>query len=614
MRTTLFLAWLVLLTAMAATVSGQSAGKKIIQKADDLPSYQDPVAGTALQLFDDPKALSALATQLKNNTLQTLEKYDFADKSAEIELYNYLADIYLLEGDYNQAPHYLLKSRQAETKPAARLTAGLISLAALRALKESGGKLDDSMKQRYVTYLTEAVSELPWNVVQDEIKRQKGFAELLNRNVLVGYIETDIEPAIKKNKSLGDALAGRLLRFKRIENTFIPLSSQTASPLAIHQYPSGGEGRHLERPELRSHRCQGAYAGYYQYLVWDTGVDTDLFKGQLFTNPKEKQDGIDNDRNGFTDDVHGIAYDENYNKSPSMLYPLTGAQRQTLPGLQANQKGMIEMQAGIDSQEAIQLRQKLSTLNPAESKAFWESSFLYGQYAHGTHVAGIAAEGNPAARLLVVRHTNDVTIPRRALTKEHFQKEAVANQEIVDYLKAQKVRVVNMSWGTNVSNEIEPNLEANGIGRHPEERRQLALEMYGMSKKGLSDAIRSAPDILFVAGAGNSNRDGVFNEFIPAALQFPNLIAVGAVDQAGDETSFTTYGSHVKVHSNGFMVESLVPGGSKMRLSGTSMSAPQVANLAAKLLAIDPKLKPAEVIALIEQGADKNSSGKINLN
>jgi subtilisin family serine protease len=38
--------------------------------------------------------------------------------------------------------------------------------------------------------------------------------------------------------------------------------------------------------------------------------------------------------------------------------------------------------------------------------------------------------------------------------------------------------------------------------------------------------------------------------------------------------------------------------------SGTSMAAPQVANLAAKILALRPGLTPAEVISLIRENAD----------
>ena len=49
-----------------------------------------------------------------------------------------------------------------------------------------------------------------------------------------------------------------------------------------------------------------------------------------------------------------------------------------------------------------------------------------------------------------------------------------------------------------------------------------------------------------------------------------------------------------KVDANGYQVESFYPGGALIRESGTSMASPAVANLAAKLFALDPKLTPTE--------------------
>jgi subtilisin family serine protease len=73
------------------------------------------------------------------------------------------------------------------------------------------------------------------------------------------------------------------------------------------------------------------------------------------------------------------------------------------------------------------------------------------------------------------------------------------------------------------------------------------------------------------------------------------------VNQAGDETSFTSYGDTVVVDADGYNVESYVPGGSKLQLSGTSMASPNVVNLAAKLFALQPSLTPAQVIDLIKR-------------
>jgi subtilisin family serine protease len=46
-----------------------------------------------------------------------------------------------------------------------------------------------------------------------------------------------------------------------------------------------------------------------------------------------------------------------------------------------------------------------------------------------------------------------------------------------------------------------------------------------------------------------------------------------------------------------------------MKMSGTSMASPNVANLAGKLLAVKPELSPSEVIDLIRRGADEKKAG-----
>jgi subtilisin family serine protease len=44
-----------------------------------------------------------------------------------------------------------------------------------------------------------------------------------------------------------------------------------------------------------------------------------------------------------------------------------------------------------------------------------------------------------------------------------------------------------------------------------------------------------------------------------------------------------------------------------MRASGTSMAAPAVTNVAAKLMVLHTSLKPTDVIDLIESGADRSA-------
>src|ERR1035441_10033007 len=116
-----------------------------------------------------------------------------------------------------------------------------------------------------------------------------------------------------------------------------------------------------------------------------------------------------------------------------------------------------------------------------------------------------------------------------------------------------------MSWAFSPQG-FEGALELCGIGKSVDERKQTARALFDIEKHGLEKAFASAPEILFVAAGGNTNSDATFNELIPSSIQLPNLITAGAADKAGDETPFTSYGPTVVVHSNGYEVDSYVPG------------------------------------------------------
>ena len=161
--------------------------------------------------------------------------------------------------------------------------------------------------------------------------------------------------------------------------------------------------------------------------------------------------------------------------------------------------------------------------------------------------------------------------------------------------------------------DYETILEKNGIGKTADDRKRLARHFYEYEHEGFLAAFRGAPDVLFVAAAMNNDADAGFDETIPSSLELPNLITVGAVDQAGGRTSFTSTGKTVRVYASGYNVESVVPGGAHVQESGTSMAAPQVTNLAAKLIAIDPNLTPAQTIALITDSSDPGDEPGIRL-
>lgn len=281
-----------------------------------------------------------------------------------------------------------------------------------------------------------------------------------------------------------------------------------------------------------------------------------------------------------------------------------------MPLLKSRVKGYSDLSSNIDSAEAAEIKQYLSSLKANEYKAATEELRMIGNYVHGTHVAGIAMAGNPYARLVTARiEFGHTFMPEPCASPELAARDAAAVAAYVDFLKKTGVRVVNMSWGGSLK-DGEAELELCGIGKTLEERQQIARRYFDISRKALTDAFAGAPNILFVTAAGNANTDATFNETLPSDIVLPNLVAVGAVDLAGDEASFTSYGPNVKLHANGYQVESTIPGGERVAESGTSMASPQVANLAAKMLVVNPALTPPELIALMVSTADRSADGR----
>jgi subtilisin family serine protease len=333
--------------------------------------------------------------------------------------------------------------------------------------------------------------------------------------------------------------------------------------------------------------------------IWDGGSDTSLFPGRVFTDPHPT-----------TFDPHGLATDLNAFVTHGDLYPLTAAQereyRETMPDI----LGIGDIEAGLDTPRASIVKHKIATLPPAQSAAFQERLALFsGTYGHGTHVAGIALRDNPAARLLVGRLTYNYKLTPPAPSDALVARMSRNIATFVHYFKVHHVRVVNMSF-YDTEDGYEHDLEANGLGKDAAGRKAMAQRWYAQLKKAYRDAFASAPEILFVACAANFNNDATFSNIIPASIDLPNLLTVGAVDQAGDPASWTSYGPTVRVYADGYAVVSLLPHGYHVAESGTSMAAPNVTNLAAKMIAIDPALTPTKTIALILAGATKSADGK----
>jgi hypothetical protein len=586
----------VLALALAASVQAQT--KPRIEKATDLPRFSYPVTGNLEQLVRNEKAFAAFAAQVRRDTEGVLAKYDIADKSMQSQLLGTLLPLDLLEGKEQQALARIEAIRAVQEKPADKLLAGLQARAMIEARQAVGNADSPSYLQAVGQRLKQSLQALPFDVVSNEIKEAKASAEIAGETLVLGNVRNVLQPIADQSSALSSELAPGIISARYFLLMRLPLK-QTL----IDTYSTYLAAHKVEKADIWAARNVTLKTDQalnpVVVSVWDSGVDSSLFPKQMLRDTTGKP--------------LLIAFDKYSDPSRTELEAIPAALQPALPRMHARSKGISDLESNIDSAEASEVKQYLSTLKAEAYTAAIEELNLTGNYSHGTHVAGITLDGNPFARLLTLRMEFGHTLkPDPCPSLAQVQKDVKAVDAYITFLKQHKARVVNMSWGGSVSS-IEDDLEKCGIGKTPEERKTNARSLFAPFRDALTKGFASVPEILFITAAGNSNQDASFAEDAPADIVLPNLLTVGAVDLAGDEASFTSYGPTVKVHANGYQVESYVPGGMRIAFSGTSMAAPQVANLAGKMLAVAPKLQPVQVIAIIVATADKSADGRRTL-
>ncbi|NBT58212.1 protease [bacterium] len=379
-----------------------------------------------------------------------------------------------------------------------------------------------------------------------------------------------LSPSLEENRALlADALKKNEEEAKPAASTPYPDNPEIKKP--SKQAP-GSDPLFSKQWGMSSVDASGAWKktpGGQEIIVavTDSGVDynhQDLI-ANMWRNPNETPgDGVDNDNNGYVDDVVGWDFATNDNKPYDLTLSLMD----------------IVLQGG----------------NPG----------------HGTHVSGCigAALNNklgiaglaPNVKLMALRFITE--------SGQGGTAEAIA---AIDYAANNGAKIINASWG----GESDGEQEEDGLLKE-------AIERAG--KKGvLFLAAAGNGRANAQGGASGFDIDNDPKPVYPAAYPLENVFTVAAIDAENNLATFSNWGEKsVKIAAPGVKILSTVPGDKYqdtiinlgqvvVTWDGTSMATPHVAGAAASLWSVDPKMSAQSVAKkLMELSTETDSvAGKV---
>ncbi|MFH8726862.1 type VII secretion-associated serine protease mycosin [Streptomyces termitum] len=197
---------------------------------------------------------------------------------------------------------------------------------------------------------------------------------------------------------------------------------------------------------------------------------------------------------------------------------------------------------------------------------------------HGTRVSGIIA-ARPAKGTGFVGLAPDAVIIPIQQNDADGNGTAATLATAIRHAIAKKADVINISQDT-----------ADAVAPAPALREAVEAAL--------------AEGIVVVASAGNDGMDGSDKKTYPAS--YDGVLAVAASDRNNERAAFSQTGEFVGVAAPGVDMVSTVPLGGHCADNGTSFSAPYVAGLAALIKAKHPDWTQRQIVAQIEQTAERS--------
>lgn len=351
---------------------------------------------------------------------------------------------------------------------------------------------------------------------------------------------------------------------------------------------------------------------------FDTHFDLEheALKGKAWINPLEIPDnGIDDDSNGYVDDIHGWNFIDNNN----LVFE---------PGLNIyNEDNVMYGEYAMRRRAGIATTEELEWLKlHDETLGVYHRAYI--GYLHGTSSASVITRLTKNTRFISLRtsgreelifnpNPTDTTLPIPDATPLASEVETLALiqdysldtfklfEDTIRYSRKAGARIIQygiLMYPYSGSAANFQQFAFKKIGKLvPLPRAQGAVNEYYQTLISLGEKIYTEySDMLFITAAGNSGDDLDKMLSFPQGVRTPNTLTVGASRFRDDITPFSGFGKKsvdALIPTVNYYVA--VPHNQYMMSSATSVSVVIATSLAALILEENPKLSILEVKRLM---------------
>ena len=206
------------------------AEKPRITSQDQLPRFSYPLKGKVTDVVSTDAGYDLLAPAVRKDLEKLINDYDIADKATLQGILSVLMAMDVHEAKYDAALAKIAQIRGLEDKPAAKLTTGLLAESYIKTRRSGDFASEAAFQAAFEKNYAAALATLPWEVVADNIKSAKGSAEITSAALILGSLESSLQPGVDKTGTVSGDVANALVSARRTPSSGRPSGRIPASP------------------------------------------------------------------------------------------------------------------------------------------------------------------------------------------------------------------------------------------------------------------------------------------------------------------------------------------------------------------------------------------------